>query len=117
LGLGRSLDRHRLAGPRVATGRGLALGHRERSETDQAYLVALLEGSRNGVENALDRLCGIAPRQPARVCDRTDQFVLVHRPSFPLMHGKFCSAWIRRAMGRELSVFSFACQSQSPDIA
>src|SRR4051812_30798469 len=88
LGLGRGLDGHRLAGARVAPGGGLALGHRESAEPDQAYLVAPLEGSGDRIEHAFDRLRCIAARKTAGIGDGTDQLVLVHprkTPSFSVL--------------------------------
>ena len=40
LGLGARLDRHRFAGARVAAGRSLALGRRERAEADKTNFIA-----------------------------------------------------------------------------
>src|SRR5438105_3506773 len=51
LGLRAGLDLDRLAGPRIAPGRGLAASHREIAETDQPHLVAALEGRGDDLEH------------------------------------------------------------------
>src|SRR5690242_16604622 len=85
LGLGRRLDRHRLAGARVAAGRRLALRHREGAEADETDLVALLERGGDRIEHRFDCLGGIALAQPRRIGDVADQFLLVHALGTPCL--------------------------------
>src|SRR3546814_2185162 len=75
LGLGRCLDRHRLAGTRIAARRCLALRNREGAEADQANLVALLERTRNRIEHGLDRFVGVAFAETRRIGHGADQFL------------------------------------------
>src|SRR3546814_9193821 len=77
LGLGRCLDRHRLAGTRIAARRCLALRNREGAEADQANLVALLERTRNRIEHGLDRFAGVAFAETRRIGHGADPFLLV----------------------------------------
>src|SRR5690606_40957991 len=65
LRLSGRLDRHRLAGARVAAGRCLALGDRASAETDQANFLALRQRAGDSVENAFDRLRRVTARKTA----------------------------------------------------
>src|SRR5690606_32656053 len=89
LRLSRRLDRHRLAGSRIAACRSLALGHRECAETDQPHFVSARKRTGDGVKHTLDCLGSVAPRKSARIRNGSDQFVLVHGSRYPLMNGMF----------------------------
>src|SRR5205085_11533156 len=82
-GLRAGLDLDRLAGPRIAPGRGLAASHREIAETDQPHLVAALEGRGDDLEHRFNSAHRIGAAKPRAISDMANQFLLVHCPSSP----------------------------------
>src|SRR5690606_23983585 len=74
----RSRDLNLFAGSRIAPfGRG-ALRYGERAEANQPYLIALLQGRRDRVEDAVDGLARIAARQASTIGDNPNKFVFIH---------------------------------------
>src|SRR3546814_535542 len=72
------LDLHRLAGARVAAGRGLSLRDGKGAEPDQAHFVAALQRTGDRVENRFNSLAGIGTIKTRRLGDRANQLLLVH---------------------------------------
>src|SRR3546814_3659706 len=64
------LDLHRLAGARVAAGRGLSLRDGKGAEPDQAHFVAALQRTGDRVENRFNSLAGIGKNKTRRLGDR-----------------------------------------------
>src|SRR3546814_17064279 len=72
------LDLHRLAGARVAAGRGLSLRDGKGAEHDQAHLVAAPQRTGDRVENRFNRLSVIGTLNNLRTGNRHNQLMPLH---------------------------------------
>src|SRR3954467_7443530 len=84
LGLGRFLDLHRLAGARVATGRGLLPRAGKGTEAHQPDFVASLQRAADRVEHRFDRAHRLAPAEAGLIRDMADKLLLVHLSRTPV---------------------------------